>query len=191
VQGFEHSSLPNGSFFDEATHYFYGGTFFRRGGEPPLSHFRVSNPYVNPYNELLLSFVRDQVEGFFNNPSLIRTIGGDVWVFSDVNAVVRYHDTHVLEYTSYRAVDRSAPSRFVDNFAVAASFVARDALVVNEAYLAGYSEEGNGRHVFYFNFVAGNKPLILEESPVKVTVEHGTVMHYQRTAYQFFWDEGV
>ena len=182
-----------------AYYTFEDGKFIR------YSHFygiAVSNPYADAHGAFSLSFIQDRVSGFFSNPAAIRDMAADdVWVYRDVNTVVRYYVTHVLEYISYRAVDRSAPSLFLNDYIAAFQFIERDHLIINEMYLARHREE-NGRRIFYFNYVVGNMPLTMPDNwpenapliyPIVVTVEHGTVIRYRKIAFNFYathHDEG-
>lgn len=146
------------------------------------------NPYVGPAG-LMITFVQDQLAGFFSNPAAIRPMVTDyVWVYRDANTVVRYYVTNIIEFISYHTIDRSVPSSFLSDFAAAAQFIERDHLVANEFYLAGFWEDG-GSHVFYFNYVVGDMPLSLPGGyPITITVDHGTVVRYRKLAYNFFED---
>ena len=113
-----------------------------------------------------------------------------VWVYRDATTIVRYYDSHVLEYISYRPVDRSAGLSFELDFISAVQFVERDRQVINDIYLSDFRQEGS-RHVFYFNFLLGGAPLISRpnasqyEHPIIVTVDHGTVVRYRKLAMNF------
>jgi len=174
------------------------GEGFIRHGEFVFHGVQVTNPYADVHGGLSLNFVQGQVAGFFSNPAVIRPIpGDDVWVYRDVNTVVRYYGTNILEYISYRAIDRSGPSTFVNDYAAAVQFLERDHLVINETYLADFREE-YGQRIFYFNYVIGNIPLIMPPNwprnaelshPIIVTVDHGIVVRYRKLAYNFHVDE--
>ena len=161
------------------------GRFYRYNS--PFYGINLTNPYADAVG-VSLSHIKDQVSMFFSNPTAVRPIvGNDVWVFMDINTVVRYYVTHVLEYISYRAIDRSAPSSFINDFAVALQFTDRDHLVVNDFYLANFREE-NGQHIFYFNYIVDETPLPLPSHPIVVTVDHGTVVRYRKLAFNFHTD---
>jgi len=140
----------------------------------------------------------ERVAVFFSNPAAINPIvSGDVWLYRDVNTVVRYYVTHVLEYNNYRALDRSIPSNFVNNYLAALQFIEQDQLVTNESYLLNFRQEG-GQYVFYFNYVVDNIPLVMPQNwpqnaalsqPIIVTAEHGTVVRYRKLAFNFTADE--
>ena len=163
------------------------GGFTRKSLPPEIMH---TNPYADDHGFFSMDFIQVQVSGFFSNPAAIRTTPReDVWVYRDVNTVVRYYVTNILEYVSYRAIDRTMPSSFVDDFAAAVLFVERDTLVNNEIYLADFREL-DGRHIFYFNYVIGNMPLPAGwhdnlPYPIVVTVDHSTVVRYLKLAYNF------
>ena len=195
---FDHAVSPEAS----GAYYIFvdlpGGGGFIRHGEFAFYGVRVTNPYADIHGGLSLNFVQGQVAGFFSNPAVIRPIPGeDVWVYRDVNTVVRYYGTNVLEYISYRAIDRSGISSFVNDYAAAIHFLERDHLVINEAYLADFREE-YGQRIFYFNYVIGDIPLIMPQNwprgsqlshPVIITVDHGIVVRYRKLAYNFHIDE--
>ena len=165
---------------------------------------RHSLPYAGVYNEFMIASLRNQLRTFFNNqiPSHEEP-DADVWVFRDMqHTVVRYHNTHLLEYRNFHAINRSAPVRFVDNFAAAIQFLERDDLIINEFYLASFREDerSESRHVFYFNYVIADMPLVMcgewpENSgliyPIEVTVDHGTVVSFKKLAFNFHIEENV
>ena len=162
------------------------------------SHFysvAINNPYADAHGVFSLSSIRERVSGFFSNPAAIRDIPTyDVWVYRDVNTVVRYYVTHVLEYISYRPIDRGMPTTFLDDYVVAVQFIERDHLVTNEMYLADFREE-NGSRIFYFNYVVNNMPITMPENwpenspltyPIVLTVDHGSVVRYRKVAFNFY-----
>ena len=174
----------NGQFIRHGDFFFYG--------------VRVTNPYADAHGSFLMDFIENQVASFFNNPAAIETFeDGNVWIFRGVTTVVRYYATHVLEYISYRAIDRNVPSSFINDFAAAVRFLDRDHLVINDTYLAGFRED-RGRNIFYFNYVINNTPLIMPqnwplgsylEHPIVITVDHGTVVNYRKLAFNFETNE--
>ncbi|MCL2420294.1 MAG: hypothetical protein FWD03_00405, partial [Defluviitaleaceae bacterium] len=178
------------------------GRQFLRQGEFVFKGIEVVNPYLDPHGNFHLDFIQGQVAGFFSNPGVIRpTVGSDVWIYRDVNTVVRYYAANVLEYISYRAIDRNIPSSFENDFASAVQFLERDHLVINETYLADFREE-EGQRIFYFNYVIDNTPLVMAQGqgwlrdfqlryPVVVTVSHGTVIRYRKLAFNFRVNEDV
>jgi len=192
-EGFSYSITEESS----VPYYIFEDFQFIRHGLVPFYGVQVSNPYTDD-GSLLLDFVMGRVSGFFSNPAaILHSVGsdGDVWVYRDVNTVVRYYATNVLEYISYRAIDRSVASSFLNDYAAAVLFVERDTLVINDFYLADFREE-NGMHVFYFSYVVGDMPLIMAEGwsdqlshPIIVTVDHGTVVRYRKIAFNFYIDE--
>lgn len=174
-----------------------GGHFIRHG-EFEFFDLNVSNPYaIDGHGMFALDFVREKVAGFFSNPAAIHDIvDSDVWVYRDLNTIVRYYDSHVLEYLSFRAIDRSGTPSFINDFTAAVQFIERDNLIINDFYLAGFREEGD-LHVFYFNYIIGNTPIIMPENwprdvqlshPIIVTVDHATVVRYHKLAFNFHLD---
>ena len=176
------------------------GKQFLRYGEFVFNAIQVTNPYVDIHGGFSLDFIQGQVAGFFSNPAVIRPIvGNDVWVYRDVNTVVRYYAANVLEYINYRAIDRRAHASFESDFASAIQFLKRDVLVANETYLVDYREE-DGQRVFYFNYVIGDTPLIMSQNwvrdfqlryPIMITVSHGTVIRYRKLAFNFYIDKEI
>ncbi|MCL2016940.1 MAG: hypothetical protein FWG68_11910, partial [Defluviitaleaceae bacterium] len=154
----------------------------------------VQHPYADIFG-FSLNFVQDMVSVFFRNPATIRTIvRDDSWVFRDVNTVVVYHDTNILEYINYRAIDRSRQPTFLEDYSAAIQFILQDALITNDFYLAGFTEN-SGTHTFYFNFTVDNMPVSLPnnwpaDNPLQhaiiVTVDHATVVRYRKLAVNFY-----
>jgi len=179
-------NAPPGQFVSRGTFMFYG--------------IRRSLPYAGVYNDFMIAPLQNQLRTFFNNqlPSFEEP-DADVWVFRDMqHTVVRYHTTHLLEYRNFHAINRSAPVRFVDNYAAAIQFLERDDMIINEFFLADFHEDERNRHTFYFNYVVANMPLIMcgefpESSglrhPLEITVDHGTVVSFRKLAYNFHVDE--
>jgi len=157
----------------------------------------ISNPYQNPSGLLHLSFIAGRVEHFFNNPATInRGLSGGVYTFGNLNTVVRYLPSDVIEYTSFRTITRAATD-FMTDFSVAHAFVAADPNVRNDFFLAGYERRGR-ENVFWFDYIVGNFPLVSIENwytgphcqdplrhPIEVVVDHGRVVRYRKIAYVF------
>jgi hypothetical protein len=111
--------------------------------------------------------------------------------------MVRYLENAVLEYTSYRTIGRMASENFMSGFSAALDFVNNDPNVINEIYLRNHDTRGRA-HVFWFNYVIDNRPVIFTEewytgarcndpllAPVEIIVDHGRVVRYRRIAYTF------
>ncbi|MDR1665140.1 MAG: hypothetical protein LBR83_09515 [Clostridiales bacterium] len=150
----------------------------------------ITNPYTNDYGEKLISFIQTRAEPLFDNPAAINAeVGADgVYTFSTQNTVVRFTEEDILEYNSYRAVDSAGTVNVVRDYSAAAAFIAADNHIVNETYLAGY-EEQEGRHVFRFDYVINDLPLLLQSGhPIEVTVDRGMVTRYRKLAYNFHTD---
>ena len=157
----------------------------------------VVNPFRDSQGLFRISYIKTQVEPFFDNPaSIIPSMGaGDVYTFSNRNTMVRYLDNAVIEYTSYRTIGRSAQENFMTDFSAALAFVNND--IDDEIYLRHHESQGRS-HIFWFDYVIDNRPLILTEAwhtgvhcddplfaPIEVTVEYGRVVRYRRLAYTF------
>ena len=174
------------------------GEEFIRSGDFNFYGMSVINPYADVHRGLSMDFVMEQVAVFFNNPANIqRNAGDEVWVYIQGNTVVRYYANQVLEYISYRSVDRSAPSTFLNDFSSAVQFAESDHLIINDFYLADFREE-EGQWIFYFNYVIGDNPLIMPDdrpggadlpAPIVVNVYHGTVVRYRKIALNFHIDK--
>jgi len=181
-------------------YYIWAGSQFIRQGEFFFNGIQVTNPYADPHGGFTLHFVQDQVSHFFSNPASIRQLSDrNVWIYRDASAVVRYYDANVLEFINYRAIDRNAPTSFVNDFAAAIQFIDRDPRVINDIYLADFREDGS-RNIFYFNYVINNTPLVMPNNwpwdgylthPVMVVVDHGTVVNYRKLALNFIINEDV
>lgn len=174
----------------------------------------VTNPYNNHAGMLHLTFIRSQIEHFFDNPlSINHGLTNGIYTFSNFNTVVRYLPGNVVEYASFRTIGRGATSTFEGDFSAAVAFLEHDPHVNIEVYLAHYDTYGR-ETVFFFNYIVGGFPLILGEPwstqpgctnpllfPIEVTVENGRVIRYRRIAYNFApdtatiarpnWDESM
>jgi len=161
----------------------------------------VTNPYLNHIGETVLYTIRDRVAHFFDNPATIdfRVAADEVFTFSNIHTTVRYFETAVLEYISFRPRRQNVASSFMGDFAAALAFVEADGNVVNELFLANY-EVRRSDHVFWFGYVIGNHPLLMPEgwvvsspydilpAPIEVIVDQGRVVHYRRLAHNFSLD---
>lgn len=163
----------------------------------------VANPYENHPGSLSLTFIRRQVEHFFDNPATINHgIGtGEIYTFNNRTTVVRYLPTNIVEYVSFRTMGRN-PTNIISDFSAALAFVNSDPNVTNEFFLAGYDRHGHGRgNVFWFDYVIGNFPLVFEEGratgpecnaplrhAIEVVVERGRVIRYRKIAHIFHID---
>jgi len=139
------------------------------------------------------------VEAFFDNPAaVIPGTGVDgIYTFSTQNTMVRYLENSVLEYTSYRTIGRTASENFMADFSAALDFVNNDPNVINEFRLRNYEPRGR-THVFWFDYVIDNRPIVLTEewytgarcnepllAPIEVIVDRGRVVRCRRIAYTF------
>ncbi|MCL2456078.1 MAG: hypothetical protein FWD19_00845 [Defluviitaleaceae bacterium] len=160
----------------------------------------AENPFRNPQGLFTRSHIRSMVETFFDNPAaIIPGISVDgIYTFSTRNAMVRYLENSVLEYTSYRTIGRTAPENFMADFSAALDFVNNDPTVVNEIFLRAHESRHGRAHVFWFDYVIDNRPIVLVEewrtgarctepllAPIEVVVDHGRVVRYRRIAYTF------
>jgi len=176
------------------------GTFIPRIGDlGRFSYFPivVANPYIRQ-GGASLDFIRNQVEAFFDNPASInqRVAGDGVWTYSNIHTVVRYYDTDVLEYASFRPRHRNITSTLIGDFSVALAFIEDDDLVINNFFLKGYEPRGNG-YVFWFGYIVDNFPILMQEgwpvsspddllpAPIEVVVEQGRVVRYRRLVHNF------
>jgi len=171
------------------------------GGGFSYSGVVVENSFRDAQGLFTLSHIRSRVEPLFDNPaSIFPSVSvDDVYTFSNRNTMVRFLENAVLEYTSYRTIGRGAQENFMTDFSVALAFVAADPFVENEMYLAYHNTRGRA-HVFHFNYVIDNRPLVLTApwhtrpyphcrepliAPIEVTVDQGRVVRYRRIVYTF------
>ncbi|MCL1987379.1 MAG: hypothetical protein FWG64_05345 [Firmicutes bacterium] len=185
---FDHEIISYRSNF--VNYNFANGVFSRIDG---FYGVEISHPYADNIG-FSLSGVQDRISVFFRNPAAIRTIVRDgTWVYRDINTVVLYHDTNILEYINYRAIDRSNPATFLESYSAAIQFVLQDNLITNEVTLSLFTQEDE-IFTFYFDFVVDNTPIILPNNwptadplqhAVIVTVDHGTVVRYRKLAINF------
>jgi len=165
----------------------------------------ATNPYVNRAGFLHLSFIREQIEHFFDNPATINqglSVDG-VYTFSNLRTVVRYQPWDVVEYSSFRTIGRTSPTSFISDFSAAFAFVRSDPNIANEFYLAGFEHRGR-ETVFWFSYVIDNFPLGLAQPwytgpdcasplihPIEVVVDHGRVIRYRKISYNFTVDTTI
>ncbi|MCL2577488.1 MAG: hypothetical protein FWE27_05500 [Defluviitaleaceae bacterium] len=164
----------------------------------------VENPFSDAQGLFTFSHIRSRVEPFFDNPaSIFPSVSVDnVYTFSNRNTTVQYLENAALEYTSYRTIGRAAQENFMADFSAALAFLNDDPFVINEIYLRNHDTRGRA-HVFRFNYVIDNHPLILTEpwhtriyprctdplfAPIEITVDQGRVVRYRRLVYTFHSD---
>ena len=171
----------------------------RHGGVGRLGYHPVAviNPYRTTFGGSLNHF-RNNVTHFFANPATIsaRVASDGVWTVSSNHTTMRYYDTEVLEYLSFRPRRRSNVPSFMEDFSAALAFIGDDIHVVNEIFLAGFEERGT-TNVFWFSYIVDNFPILLPEGwevsspedilpyPIEVHVDRGQVIRYRRLAHHF------
>ena len=155
--------------------------------------------------ELLMSVIEENVNMFFENPSVKSSFVGDqnVYTYSDADTVVKYYQNDVLEYSNYRT--SAGESGLLKNFSTALNFIKSDALVKNEYYLAGYTQQDND-YTYYFDYVVNNFPMVLPDEykrndaengaaalkhAIEVTVRDGSVVNYKKIVYNFIMDDAT
>ena len=155
----------------------------------------------NPYYTQIggnMNFIRNQVSSFFDNPATInaRVAGDGVWTFSNIHTTVRYFETDVLEYASFRPRTRNAISSLIGDFSVALAFIENDNQVTNEFFLMDFESRNDG-YVFWFSYIVDNFPILMPDgwpvsspddilpTPIEVIVEQGRVVRYRRLAHNF------
>ncbi|MCL2047512.1 MAG: hypothetical protein FWG87_02185 [Defluviitaleaceae bacterium] len=164
----------------------------------------IQNPFRSPQGLFTRSHIRGMVEGFFDNPAMMTpgtTVDG-IYTFSTRNAMVRYLENSVLEYSSYRTIGRTASDNFMADFSAALDFLNNDSHVVNETYLRYHEQRGGRANIFWFNYVIDDQPIIFTEqwytsarcsepltAPIEIIVDHGRVVRYRRIAYTFVTGE--
>jgi len=157
---------------------------------------RIFNPYVE--GELLMGVIEQKVNVFFENPSAkLYFIGDNVYTYTDANTVVKYFQNDVLEYSNYQA--GSGETGMLGNFDAALGFIKSDSFIINEYYLANFSQEDD-EFTFYFNYIVNNFPLVLPDEynsskmqsgalaikyPIELKVREGIVVNYRKIVYNF------
>ena len=182
--------------------------FIARTGDAVLEYafnpVTVTNPYFTHMGGPGLNFVRHQVTQFFDNPATItsRVASDGVWTFSNIHTAVRYFDTAVLEYVSFRSRRQNVTSGLIGDFIAALEFIENDAHVINELYLAGF-DDSEPANVFWFGYIIGDYPLLMPAgwevsspddilpAPIEIIVDQGRVVRYRRLAFNFSVDYGV
>ncbi|MCL2355746.1 MAG: hypothetical protein FWC70_01140 [Defluviitaleaceae bacterium] len=204
-----HFFLPNAVGYEfeirEPNPFTLNFTASENGFVPQIPHggfvynrIRAENPFRDPQGLFRVSYIRNRVEPFFDNPSAIVPSMREVYTFTTRTTMVRYLENAVLEYTSFRTLGRTAQSYLMADFSAALAFIASDPHIANqEVFLRNHEPRGRG-HIFFFDYVIDNRPLVLTEtwptgqncndpllSPVEITVEYGRVTRYRRLAYTF------
>ena len=158
----------------------------------------AQNPFRDPHGMFTLTFIKSRVEQFFENPATITpSMSPDsVLTFSNRNTLVRYLESAVIEYVSYRTIGR-ATDNFMADFSAALAFTQNDIGAATEIFLRNHEPRGR-ENVFWFDYVIDNRPLVMMQpwytspnctdplfSPIEVVVENGRVVRYRRLAYTF------
>jgi len=157
----------------------------------------VVNPYA-PNGQAALYTVEREVDQFFLNPiaKSSNNVAG-VFTYSDASVVVKYYMNHVLEYRNFKSANKNDRGLLAD-FSAALFFIGRDAHIINEYYLARYTEEEFGR-TFYFNYVLDDFKIVIPDAlrigselgmnyAIEITVEAENVTAYKKIAYGFVAD---
>jgi len=176
----------------------------RSGDLGRFAYYRVTvvNPYISPAGRNI-NFVLNQVSSFFDNPATInaRPAGDGVWTFSNIHTTVRYFDTDVLEYASFRPRRTNVSSGLMGDFSAALAFIEADDNVINETFLKGFEPRGDG-YVFWFGYIVSDFPVLLPDgwrvsstddilrAPIEVVVSQRRVVLYRRLAHNFTLDGG-
>jgi len=193
---YESSALSSYDFEDK-------NTFIAKKPKENYEYPTVS--LVNPYagNELLMSAIEKNVNMFFENPAAKLDYMGDnnVYTFADAETVVKYYQNDVLEYSNYRMGDSDAG--LLNSFSIALNFIKSDKLVINEYYLADFTQQGDDYN-FDFDYVVSGFPMILPDEykrddmqngaarldhSIEITVRDGTVVNYKKIVYNFITDK--
>lgn len=164
-----------------------------RGQEYEYNMVRILN---NHYEiQPTVSAVGRNLYMFFENPAAVwSNIRDNIFIYSDENIVVQYFQNGVLEYINYR--HGTTQGDLLSDFDVATRFLSSDTMVINETFLAGFTEAENKR-VFYFDYVINNFPIIFTDRfkqdmgltdlshAIEITVQNGIVTRYRKIAYSF------
>jgi len=166
---------------------------FGYGFNPAL----VVNAYA-PNGQAALYTVEREIDQFFSNPiaKSSNNVAG-VFTYSDASVVVKYYKNHVLEYLNFKSAnksDRGVPA----DFSAALFFIDRDTHIINEYYLAGFTEDGSKR-TFYFDYVLDDFKIVIPDAlriggelgtdhAIEITVEAENVTAYKKIAYGFLTD---
>jgi hypothetical protein len=172
----------------------------------PFHPLLITNPYTNRSGEVQIDPVNSQIAHFFDNPAMRNPrMVGNVITISTTNTVVRYLPGDVLEFNCFRPIRRSDSPDFMTDFSAALAFINNDHnAAAHHFYLAQYQMRGR-THIFWFNYIIGEPesggfPLIAPPTgwgtaneplyfPIEVTVDHGRVTRYRKTAFVFELDK--
>ena len=157
----------------------------------------VVNAYA-PNGQAALYTVEREVDQFFLNPiaKSSNNVAG-VFTYSDASVVVKYYANHVLEYLNFKSADKNDRGLLAD-FSAALLFMNRDTHIINEYFLAGYTEEDSKR-TFYFDYVLNDFKIVIPDAlrinielgmahAIELTVEAENVTAYKKITYGFVSD---
>jgi len=165
-----------------------------RGQEYEHKKINIINNYYYETNPSLSTVGRNLYMFFENQAAVWANNRDDIFIYSDENIVVQYFQNGILEYINYR--QGTTQGNLLSDFDVAKRFISRDTMIINEFFLAGFSEKEHER-VFYFDYTINNFPIIFTEAfkkhmgitdlnhAIEVTVQNGIVTRYRKIAYSF------
>ena len=156
----------------------------------------------SPYGEITIGNIERHALPFFEAPGgVMGDVDDSVFIYRDDNAIVKYHPNHMLEFSNYKLGPGSATNSFATAYAAAANLIQRDKGVVNEYYLAAYSQEGES-WFFSFDYTVNGFPVFLSQNlsqslaqsqtggaemthTIEIEVQNDSVRKYRRYGLAF------
>jgi len=207
-----------GASLAEALNVWYGGAvMYRSTALDPEQRFARNLYYAdwgggslqynrlesfNPYGETTIGNIEKYVLSFFENASSVAwDMDNSVFTFKDANAVAKFYPNNVLEFADYKPQRGQAAETFTAAYAAAAGMLQKDKGIVNEYYLSGYEQSGNG-WFFTFDYTVNGFPVFISQSlsrslsqslhgdaemthMIEVEVQNDKVYKYKRYALGF------
>jgi len=153
---------------------------------------------VSPALGLMLATAQPYVAFLFPNPTaVVSSTINNIYTYRDNFRVVRYHPSHIIEYTSLLNINRSVISDFYSSFAAALSIIYRDMQNIYslDSYMHPiflhsyfYNEDTEKWH-FYFDYVHQNIPIlfsdefagrVMQNHAIEVLTLNNGVVSYRR-----------
>ena len=143
------------------------------------------------------ALLESTAERFFRNFSVDWSDRDETgnFVFSDSSVVLRYYPAErVLEYFNYDNYGNDGDTtKLLEGYQISCNFMANDASLVSDVYLADIAFSGN-EIVYYFDYVVNHLPVYLSEQvqeeigsahAIEITVRNDSVRKYRRFAVNY------
>ena len=170
----------------------------------------VRNPYKNSNGEERISFVDNEINNFFDNPSAKNSktspkeetdaFGNvstyDTYVFNDsMLKVLTYYagERSYLEFSDYKTPPKKDYS-LVGSYNIATNFIMHDENVINDIHLMKIDYNEQNSYTFYFSYSVGDALIYLSddfkeksgmENHIEISTSGGMITKYKKSLLNY------